>query len=84
MIEIKMYITERMYEFTWLQSGYLCHHHGEQRIRSYVERDPQEYVCAALVKVRVTLPAPAVTGCQVVDEIITGRCYFKFNIIIWL
>ncbi|OHB80198.1 MAG: hypothetical protein A2W31_02290 [Planctomycetes bacterium RBG_16_64_10] len=49
-ILIKVRVTKRMDELAQAQSGDLGHHHGQQRVRSNVERYAEEHIGAALVE----------------------------------
>src|SRR5437764_7213408 len=55
MVPVKMQIAKGVNEFGRTQLAYLRHHHGEQRIRRNVERNPQKKVGAALIKLAAQL-----------------------------
>jgi len=50
MVIVKMDISKAMDEITRCEVTNLCNHHREQSIRSYVERNTQENIRTALVK----------------------------------
>ena len=49
MIGIDMRIPERVDKFSRLKTGRLRHHHGEQGVRSDIERNPEEDIGTALI-----------------------------------
>ena len=49
-IGVDMSVTSRADELTWLESAYLSNHHGQQSIRSDVERHPKEHIGATLIE----------------------------------
>ena len=56
MIVIDMRIAKGMDELTGFETGNMCNHLEQQRIRGDVERYPKEYVCTSLVELEAEPP----------------------------